>query len=287
MEQSFLQQLLSDRRELLDLARSIRSAEQMREMRREFMESLPEINVTPRTEEEIRASYLVDSEGTAHIPITGELTSRAETDICGAYTAEALTEYGYIEMASLAADEDDRVERIVYHIDSPGGYADGVMDAANAMRAVSKPTEARVGAMAASAAYWLASQTDRITANSVASRVGSIGVAVEEYDMTQALENAGITRRVYTSTDAPDKRPDTRTEEGQAKIVAQLDDLHRVFARSVAEGRGTTEDEVNQNYGRGSILIAERALAAGMIDEIKTVPARAAQETAESEPRES
>lgn len=274
MEQTFLRQLLSDRQEIMEVARSLQTADAMREMREEVMQSIGDINVTPRDAEAAAESYRLDENGVAHIPIVGELTAKAQTDVCGAYTAEALTEYGYIIEASRAADADSRVESITYHVDSPGGYVDGVADAADAIRSVSKPTAAHVGGMAASAAYWLASQTDEIVATSRASRVGSIGVAVEEYDMTEALANAGITRRVYTSTDAPDKRPDTSTEEGQAKVVKMLDDLHSVFVRSVAEGRGVGVETVTRDYGKGGILIAEDAAKVGMIDRVETVPVR-------------
>lgn len=265
MDEHFLAQLLDDRRELYAVARSLGSADEMREARADLMESLDAIFVAPGPGQTPDYDVI---DGVARIPIVGELTPKAETDICGGYTANALTEYGYIVAATAEADQDEDVERIEYMIDSPGGYFAGLMDAVAAMREVSKPTTAIVGSMAASAAYWLASQADEIVASSIGSRVGSIGVALEEYDTTQALENAGITRRVYTSTDAPDKRPNTQTEEGQSKVIESLDDIHRVFVRTVAEGRGTDVEDVNTNYGRGSVLIAENALEVGMIDRI-------------------
>lgn len=213
----------------------------------------------------------------AHIPIVGELTPHAETDICGAYSAEALTEYGFITAATMDADKNRDVESIQYDINSPGGYVDGLMSAVNAIRSAEKETLAFVDGMAASAAYWLASQTDKIVAASPASRVGSIGVAVEIYDVTRALEMEGIDKIILTSTDAPLKRPDVKTEEGQGLIVDSLDDTHKVFVTYVAEGRGISPDEVTEKYGHGGMLIAENALTAGMIDSIEKVPARRAE----------
>jgi ClpP class serine protease len=270
MEHSFLEQLREDRKELLSVARSFKTAEEMRSARAELMASLPHLNITPANAEAAAKSYQVDENGVAHIPIIGELTPAAEKDACGAYTAQALTEYGFIIAATEAAGRDKAVSSIQYHVNSPGGYVDGVAQAGNAIRMVGKPTVALVGDMAASAAYWLASQADKITASSIASRVGSIGVAAEELDNTEMLKGMGIQRRVYHSTDAPDKRPDTSTKEGQAKVVAMLDDLHSVFVKTVAEGRGVSVEDINQNYGRGGVLIAEKAMKAGMIDEIMT-----------------
>ena len=277
MEAGFLTQLLTDRKELLQIARSFKTAEEMRLAKADLMKSITSINITPKNREQLENSYVIDSEGTAHIPIVGELTPHAETDICGAYTANALTEYGFITAATEAADKDDRVERIQFNINSPGGYVDGLMAAVDAIRSAEKNTLAFVDGMAASAAYWLASQADSIVASSPASRVGSIGVAIETFDDTKALENMGFERIILTSTDAPLKRPDIRTEEGQDQIVSSLDDMHNVFVQYVAEGRGVDPGEVAEKYGQGAVLIAENALQSGMIDSIEKVPARRAE----------
>ena len=274
LEIDFLNQLLSDRKEIMEIARSLGTADEMRAAREDLLSSVSCINVTPKTEEDLKKSYTVDSDGVATIPIIGQLTPHAKTDACGGYTADALTEYGFIARASGAADKDESVKSIEYFIDSPGGYVSGLASAVQAIRLVSKPTSARVGGMAASAAYWLASQTDKIIATDRLSRFGSIGVAVEEYDDSKKLENAGITKRVYTSTEAPGKRPDSKTEEGRAQIISSLDEIHSVFVQNVAEGRGVTVEEINKSYGRGSVMIAEKALKAGMIDSIETVPSR-------------
>lgn len=273
MDRGFLSQLLDDRKEIMATIKGW-SAEEMRAEREALLDSVSVINVTPKTAEETRKSYTVDADGIATIPIVGELTPKASTDACGAYTAEALTEYGFIVGATEAAANDESVVAIDYYIDSPGGYHAGLMPAVNALRLVDKPTRAIVGDRAASAAYWLASQTDEIVALNESVRVGSIGVAVEEYDNTKALENAGITRRVYASTDAPLKRPDTSTEDGQAVIQDSLDDLHGIFRKQVAEGRGVSAEDVNRDFGKGGMLIAADALQAGMIDRIETVASR-------------
>ena len=273
MEPAYLSRLLEERKELLAVAQGM-TADEMRQARIELIEECSSINVTPRTKEEISRSYRVDDTGTAHIDIVGQLTPKAQTDACGAYTADALTEYGHIAVATAAADADEYVNKIEYYIDSPGGYVDGLMPAVKAMREATKPTSSKVGGMAASAGYWLASQTDHITAMSDISRFGSIGVAVEEYDNTKMLENAGITRRVYTSTDAPHKRPDTSTADGQLEVIDGLDDLHAVFAGQVAEGRKVSIEEVNTNFGRGAVFTAQEALRRGMIDSIETMTTR-------------
>lgn len=263
MERGYLDRLRAGRLELFAYAREVRNADDLRASRDELMASV-QINRTPTAESPL---VLDVRDGVAHIPVVGQLTPSA--DPCGAWMGMAETEYGFIQAAIIAAEDDKSVREIALDIDSPGGYLDGLDETAQILGAVSKPTTSYVGNLAASAAYWLASQTDRIVALSPASEVGSIGVAAEEYDDDQALANNGIVHRVYTSTDAPDKRPDTKTEEGRAKIVANLDAAHEIFVRRVAEGRGVTPEKVSKDFGRGAVVIAERAMAVGMIDEVR------------------
>lgn len=210
--------------------------------------------------------YIRDENGGAHIPVAGILTP--EVNPCAALFGDSETEYGFIRAAIAQAEADPKVQSLIFEIDSPGGYVDGVDETAAMIAQAKKPTTAMIHNMGASAAYWLASQADNIIAASPAAVVGSIGVAVETVDVSEAEAQMGIKRQVFTSTDAPDKRIDLSTEDGQERLVAELDDLHSVFARKVADGRGTTVDDVNTNYGRGGVVIAEKALRAGMIDNI-------------------
>jgi len=270
MERSYLETLRDNRRELFAVARTLKTADAIRAARDDLMASA-RINLTPKTAEEAAKTYTIDADGAAHIPIIGELTPAAQADACGAYTAEALTEYGFIIAATQAADADERVVKIVYDVDSPGGYVDGVDQAAQAIAAASKPTEARIWGGHCSGAYWISASCDWIVSMDPTTRHGSIGVACEEYNEDEALAREGVRHTVYTSTDAPDKRPDTATPEGKSKIVAQLDAVHRVFVSRVAEGRGVSVEKVTKDFGHGGILIASDALAAGMIDEVRGV----------------
>jgi ClpP class serine protease len=145
---------------------------------------------------------------------------------------------------------------------------DGLDMTAQAIAGCTKPVIAYVDGMACSAAYWLASQADQVIALSPAAIIGSIGLATEEYNDDEANARDGVAHRVYTSTDAPDKRPDTSTPEGRAKVVSELDALHAVFVRRVAEGRHVSPETVNADFGRGGVLTAEAAMAAGMIDDV-------------------
>ncbi len=270
MDRDYFHQLRVDHRDILAYARSLTGVAERKAARAEVLDALAaadKINLTPK-EGSTKPLYRVDADGVAHIPIIGQLTPIAEEDVCGGYTAQALTEYGFIVAATQAANADQRVASIDYEVDSPGGYVSGVEEAAQAMASSRVPTRAVVGNMAASAAYWLASQTDRIVASSPLSRVGSIGVIVEGYNDDRMLAEAGIDHVVITSDGAPNKYADTGTEEGRAMIKTELNKLEAVFVQRVADGRNVSADKVRKDFGQGGVLMAGEALKAGMIDAV-------------------
>ena len=164
--------------------------------------------------------------------------------------------------------EKEGVDRIVLEINSPGGFVDGVEETANIIRNTKTETVARVSYMAASAAYWLACACDKIEATTALASFGSIGVIVSYWDWKEHLEQAGIKEVIITSTDAPKKYVDPATEEGRLEVIERLDKIHSVFVKRVAEGRNTTIDKVNKEFGQGAIVFADDALAKGMIDAI-------------------
>ena len=205
--------------------------------------------------------------GDARIPIQGILSnSRSFFDVLFGI-APALT-YDEIMEAVRQADADPGVRRIIFDINSPGGRVDGLDDAAQAIAAVKKPTIARVRDMAASGAYWLASQADRIEVTSPTATVGSIGVLATVLDDTELLKNWGLKEIIIISTDSPRKYVDPVTEAGQAEIREVLDGIHRVFLKRVVEGRKVPLPTVTESFGKGALVMANMALAIGMIDKI-------------------
>ena len=194
----------------------------------------------------------------AIIPITGDLGNSRWWG----------TRYADIKESVNDAEQDYQVQRIVFDINSPGGYIDGVSETAEAISNCKKETVARVGHMAASAAYWLACACDKIEATTKVALFGSIGVIVSYYDWSKYLEEAGIKEVIVTSTDAPKKHLDPATDQGRSELLGRLDKTHAIFAEFVANGRNTTIEKVNSDFGQGGLLIAEDALKAGMIDGI-------------------
>ena len=132
-----------------------------------------------------------------------------------------------------------------------------------------KTVVAHVNNLAASAAYWVASQASRIVAVPSAD-VGSIGVFSIHTDYSRMLDQAGIKATIVRSTDAPYKAEgnpwEPLSDDARAYAQQRIDQSHADFVRAVAKGRGTTQANVRESYGKGRVVDARKAADLGMID---------------------
>lgn len=209
-----------------------------------------------------RPSPLSVAGSTARIDVEGVLTEKP--DFFAELFGDGNTTYSDIEAALIAAVKDSRVQTIELHVNSGGGTVAGLfscLDSIKAARASGKKMLA-VCEQAQSAAYAIAAATGRIEARGVSSAFGSIGVAASFYLSDRVVD--------ITSTDAPHKRPDIRTEEGKATVREYLDETSDLFVAAIAAGRGTSAEKVRKNYGGGKSFLAETAKAHGMIDLIRS-----------------
>lgn len=204
-------------------------------------------------------------DGIAVVPVVGAIFPRAS--MIGASTGgTALAE---VMHDMRLAERNPEVESIVMLVDSPGGVVSSLGEAADGIRAMTKPVTAFVAGMGASAAYWLASQAGEIVLDRSAS-VGSIGV-VATVSRQEGPDQSGRRSYEIVSSGAPMKRPDVSTEEGRAAIQAEVDATEEVFVSDVAAGRKVSIERVRADFGRGAMVSAARAVAAGMADRIGTL----------------
>lgn len=203
--------------------------------------------------------------GMAVVPLLGTIFPRAS--MVGASTGGTSLDTFMHDIRVAQADPD--VERIVLMVDSPGGVVSSLGEAADNLRASTKPITAFVAGMGASAAYWLASQASEMVLDRSAS-VGSVGV-VATTSRQEAPGSDGRRSYEVVSSGAPLKRPDMATEEGRAAVQAEVDAIEAVFIADVAAGRRVTEERVRAEFGRGGMVPASRAVTAGMADRIGTL----------------
>lgn len=201
--------------------------------------------------------------GVGIVPIAGPIFRRANlfTELSGATSIDLLRQDLEVALRSRA------VQAILLDVDSPGGQVNGTNELAEAIyqaRGV-KPMQAYVSARGTSAAYWIASATDRITADATAG-LGSIGVVMGYVDTRKAQQARGVEEIEIVSRNAPNKRVDPATDEGRAKVQAMIDRLEAVFIDAVARNRGVTVQAVVERYGQGGVLIGDDAVNAGLAD---------------------
>lgn len=183
-----------------------------------------------------------------------------------------ITDYGDITEALVAAAKDTSLGSILLDIDSPGGAVrgiDGVTQLINRIDSGVKPIHAVAGGTMASAAYWIGSGAQRVTAGPL-STVGSIGVIQIHREATKMEEKAGITTTVmragkYKALGNPyEALSDTARDEMQSK----LDYTYGMFIGQVAENRGVSEAAADKAFGQGRTFIGEQAKVVGLVDSI-------------------
>jgi signal peptide peptidase SppA len=205
------------------------------------------------------------------LPVYGILSQRMGimTDISGGTSTEALA----ADFRAMLADP--AIKAIVLDIDSPGGAVSGVAELADEIynsRGV-KPIVAQVNSMAASAAYWIASQANEI-AVTTSGQAGSIGVYTIHDDLSVAMEKAGIKETIIKAGKnkliAPESQP--LSEQAHGVIQARVNQSYGMFTRTVARGRGVSVSKVNSDFGQGLMFPAGELVNRGMADKISTLP---------------
>jgi ClpP class serine protease len=204
--------------------------------------------------------------GVATIDVVGILTKTPS--LMALWFGGGNTTYGDICAALDIATNDPTITSAVLRVDSPGGQADGLFDATDALVAFTKPIST-IASLACSAAYALAANGGKIEATSRAANFGSIGTAISFY-----VDPAVVT---LTNSDSPKKRPDLTTTEGKAAVVDYLDSVNELFVDAIAEGRGVEAKDVTKTYGKGSTLLAGEAQRLGMIDTVAGRPGKTQQ----------
>lgn len=206
----------------------------------------------------------------AVLPLYGVLTQRANlmANMSGGTSLEQFTQ----AFRSVLADES--VSAIVLDVDSPGGSVDGVEELAAEIRAARgrKPIVAVANAMAASAAYWIATAADELIVTP-SGQVGSIGVLAAHADFSKAEETAGIKHTLISAgkfkTEGNQFEP--LGDDAKAAIQDQVDRYYSMFVAAVSKGRGVPAKTVKDDFGQGRMLLAKPALDAGMVDRIDTL----------------
>lgn len=203
-------------------------------------------------------------DGVGMLPVMGPVFPRA--NIMTEYSGACSLDVAAADLRALQASPE--VRNILMVIDSPGGAVAQVNDFARMVAASTKPVSVHITGMCCSAAYWIGSAAAGGMSMDPTGVAGSIGVMISTSYQVEPDANGYLDLDI-ASSNAPNKRPDMSTEEGQAQVRQMLNGIEAVFIASVARGRGVTEARVRSDFGAGGILTGQAALDAGMVDRIE------------------
>jgi protease IV len=197
---------------------------------------------------------------TALVEVRGEIAADTEA------SAEQLVS------ALRSAFEDAGSKAVVLRINSPGGspVQSGIInDEIKRLKALhNKKVYAVVEEMCASGAYYIAVAADEIYVDK-ASLVGSIGVLMDGFGFTGAMEKLGVERRLLTAGANKGMldpfSPQNAKQTAFAK--AMIDQIHQQFIAVVKEGRGVRLKETPETFS-GLFWNGEEAIKLGLADNV-------------------
>ncbi|HEY4665122.1 MAG TPA: S49 family peptidase [Comamonas sp.] len=199
----------------------------------------------------------------------------AVVNIKGPIASDANASAEFVIAAMRSAMEDPGSRALVLLINSPGGspvQAGMINDEIVRLKAQhSKPIYAVVEETCASAAYYIAAAADEIFVDK-ASIVGSIGVLMDGFGFTEAMDKVGVERRLLTAgSNKGMLDPFSPLEESQrAHAQTMLDQIHTQFIEVVRAGRGDRLKE-NEDTFSGLFWTGQQAVELGLADKLGTL----------------
>lgn len=212
------------------------------------------------------AGYSV-SGGVATVKVRGLLVPSMEAD----YSDWGITGYNHIAEYINRAESDPSVSSIVLDVDSGGGYVAGINEPTQAIADATKPIETFVSGSMYSAAYWLGTTADKITAKTN-SGVGSIGVYNVHVEQAEAYKERGVKFSMFRSGRWKGAFNDftALSDDESAALQASVDENAQTFFNHVANSRGISAKTV-QDW-EGNTFDVNQAKDYGLIDNIANQP---------------
>jgi protease-4 len=169
------------------------------------------------------------------------------------------------------AEKDPSVKALVLRINSPGGTvaaADDIAVQLHKFRRTGRKVLTSMSDVAASGAYWIAANTDKIWA-SQGTMTGSIGVIWEIARLEGLYKKLGIEFEVIKSGPFKDMGSAARgLQEEERKILqAMVDDTYDQFITTILGGRKISREDLLK-IADGRVLTGRQAKQAGLVDEL-------------------
>ncbi len=167
--------------------------------------------------------------------------------------------------------DDEYNKGLILYLDSPGG---GTYESDEMYQKIMKykqltgrPVYAYMAKQATSGAVYIAMAADEIYASRM-TLTGSIGVIMQNYDLSGLMEKLGISEDNVKSGKNKDMFGlSGSTEEQKAILQSIIDESFDIFVNVVANSRNMTVEDVKA-FADGRVLSAYQALDLGLIDHV-------------------
>ncbi len=194
-------------------------------------------------------------------------------ELKGVISADSKASADKIIIALQAAFKDKNTQGVVLRIDSPGGspvQSGYINDEIRRLRSLHKeiPLHVVVQDICASGGYYVAVAADKIFVNK-ASILGSVGVLMDGFGFTGAMDKLGVERRLVTAgSNKGFLDPFSPVNPEQQKYAQQMvGEIHEQFISVVREGRGKRLKETPDMFS-GLVWSGEKSVALGLADGI-------------------
>jgi len=192
-------------------------------------------------------------------------------EVSGVIAADSEASADNIVSALRKAFKNEKAAGVILRINSPGGspvQSGYINDEIVRLRAKypEKPLYAVIVDICASGGYYIAAAADSIYADK-ASLVGSIGVIMNGFGFTEAMEKIGVERRLLTAGEHKGFL-DPFSPINQEEVVhtkEMLANIHKQFIDVVKNGRGDRLADDEKLFS-GYIWSGEKSLELGLID---------------------
>jgi protease-4 len=206
----------------------------------------------------------------------GAVRHTALVDVKGVIEVDGEASAEAINTALRSAFEDPRTAGVVVRLNTPGGspvQAGMVHDEIRRLRGLRPelPVIAVIEEVCASGGYYIAAAADRIVVDK-ASMVGSIGVLMDGFGFTGAMDKLGVERRLlvagrnkgFLDSFSP------LTDEQRRLAQRMLDEVHQQFIEVVKAGRGERLKDSGEIFS-GLVWTGARSIELGLADALGTV----------------
>ncbi len=205
---------------------------------------------------------------------TGKHTALIELE--GVISADSNASADNLITSLRAAFKDKGTQGVVLRSNSPGGspvQSGYVNDEIGRLRTLHPqiPLYVVVGDICASGCYYIAAAADKIFVDK-ASIVGSIGVLMDGFGFTGAMQKLGVERRLMTAGENKGFMDpfSPRNAKHEEFIKAMLAEIHQQFISVVKQGRGKRLKESPEIFS-GLFWSGQKSIELGLADEFGTL----------------